>query len=143
MSFIFGWFFGQKLEDIGICVVFVEQQDVSIVFWCGVFLSCFLDTFCDILANTMLFRLVFVDDFGVSCEVFVWKASKTRSFCLVDGSIVKQQEAATRASQSNRQRFRSNATKETEDTSRIRMDVITPPPFPPPPPHRAERQMQV
>ena len=79
---------------------------------------------------------------GVSCEVFVWKiwkASKTRGFCMVDISTVKQQEAATRALQSNRQRLRSNATKETEDTSRIRMDVITPPP----PPHRAERQMQV
>ena len=46
---------------------------------------------------------------------------------MVDVSKVKQPEAATRASQSNRQRLRSNATKETEDTSRIRMDVITPP----------------
>ena len=67
--------------------------------------------------------------------MFVWKASKTRGFCMLDVSKVKQQEAATRASQSNRQRSRSNATKETEDTSRIRMDVITPrPPHPPPPP---------
>ena len=41
---------------------------------------------------------------------------------MVDVSTVKQQEAA------NRQRLRSNATKETEDTSRIRMDVIPPPP---------------
>ena len=32
VSFIFGCFFGQKLENIGICVVFAEQQDVSIVF---------------------------------------------------------------------------------------------------------------
>ena len=47
---------------------------------------------------------------------------------MTEVSRVKQQEAATRASQSNRQRSRSNATKETEDTSRIRMDVITPPP---------------
>ena len=89
---------------------------------------------------------------------------------MVDVSKVQQQEAATRASQSNRQRLRSNATKETEDTNRIRMDVITPPlhsppipphpppPYPPiPPPHpplstppspplpppRTERQMQV
>ena len=52
---------------------------------------------------------------------------------MVDVSKVKQQEAATRASQSNRQHLRSKATKETEDTSRIRMDVITPPL--PPPPH--------
>ena len=69
--------------------------------------------------------------FGVSCEVVVWKASKHEGFCVVDVSRVKQQEAATRASQSNRQRLRSNATKETEDTSRIRMDVVTPrPPHP-------------
>ena len=47
---------------------------------------------------------------------------------MVDVSAVKQQEAATSASQSNRQRLRSNATKETEDTSRARMDVITTPP---------------
>ena len=80
----------------------------------------------------MLFVL-FLMIVGVSCEVFVWKASKTRGFCMVDVSKVKQQEAATRASQSNRQRLRSNATKETEDTSRIRMDVITPPPIPPHP----------
>ena len=45
---------------------------------------------------------------------------------MVDVSKVKQQEEATRASQSNRQRLRSNTTKEKEDTSRIRMDVITP-----------------
>ena len=52
---------------------------------------------------------------------------------MVDVSKVKQQEAATRASPSNRQRLRSNATKETEDTSRIRIDVITHP-IPPPTP---------
>ena len=56
---------------------------------------------------------------------------------MVDVSKVKQQEAATRASQSNRQRSRINATKETEDTNRIRMDVITPPPHPPPTPARS------
>ena len=53
---------------------------------------------------------------------------------MFDVSKVKQQEAATRASLSNRQPLRSNATQETEDTSCIRMDVITPPPHPPPPP---------
>ena len=49
---------------------------------------------------------------------------------MVGISKVKQQKAATRASQSNRQRWRSNATKETEHRSRIR----TPPPYPPPHP---------
>ena len=81
---------------------------------------------------------------SLSCFLGTWKALKTRGICMVDVSKVTQQGSARRASQSNRQRLRSNATKETEDTSRIRMDVITPPPIPPPPPpHRAERQMQV
>ena len=71
--------------------------------------------------------------FGVRCEAFVWKASKLEGFCMVDVSKVKQQEAASTVSQSDRQRLRSNATKETEDRSRIRMDVITPPPSPPHP----------
>ena len=35
MSFTFGLFFGQKLENIGICVVFVEQDDVSIILVCS------------------------------------------------------------------------------------------------------------
>ena len=80
MSFIFGWFFGQKLEDIGICVVFVEQQDVSIVFWCGVFLSCFLDTFCDILANTMLFVLFLLMILGLVAKFLFGKPPKLEVF---------------------------------------------------------------
>ena len=68
--------------------------------------------------------------FRVSFEVFVWKASKTRGFCMVDVSKVKQQEAATRAPQSNRQRSRINATKETEDTTAFAWTSS-----PPPPPH--------
>ena len=92
------------------------------------------------LSQIPCFRLLCMMILGVRCEVFVWKASKHEGFCMVDVSKMKQQEAATRASQSNRQRLRSNAKKETEDTSRIRMDVITPPPTPcpPPPPPRAE-----
>ena len=75
--------------------------------------------------------LIFVDFCG-QLRSFCLESCKSRGFCMVDVSTVKQQEAA------NRQRLRSNATKETEDTSRIRMDVI-----PPHPPNRAERQMQV
>ena len=71
VSFNFGWFFGQKLEDIGICVVFVEQQDVSIV----VGVEFFVLFFGYVLRHSRkyhAFRLVFVDDFGISCEVFAW-----------------------------------------------------------------------
>ena len=84
-------------------------------------------------------RRVILMLFGVSCEVFIWKASKHEGFCMVDVSNVKQQEAATRASQSNRQRMRSNATKETEDTSRIRMDVIL---HPTPIPHHPRTELK-
>ena len=67
--------------------------------------------------------------FGVSCEVFVWKASKSRGFCMVDVSKVsnkKRQQGLHRATGSDHGRHHPPI-----------------PPSPPPPPHRAERQMQV
>ena len=147
VSFIFGRFFGRKLENPVFCVVFANNTMVR-CFRFPLFFSWFLPALFFLVRflrkrrKYHVFRLCCLLIFRVSCEVFVWKASKTRGFCMLDVSKVMQQEAATRASQSNRQRSRSNATKETEDTSRIRMDVITPPPFPPSPrPHRAERQM--
>ena len=66
----------------------------------------FLVTFLQNCRKYHVIRLLRLMILAVRCEVFVWKASKHEGFCMVD--ITKQQEAATRASQSNRQRLRSN-----------------------------------
>ena len=68
-------------------------------------------------------------------EVFAWSTCGKPSN--------KYPEMTTKTIATNKGRRRS--TKEKENTSRSRMDVITPPPPSPPPkpPHRVERQMQV
>ena len=131
-------FFGQKLENPEFCVAFVNKTMFRI-FVFHIFLSYFFRN----CSKYHVFCLLFLMIFGVRCEAFVWKASTHEGFCMVDVSKVKQQEAASTVSQSDRQRLRSNATKETEDRSRIRMDVITPPHPPPPPPHRAGKKSRV
>ena len=64
-----------------------------------------------------------------SVAKFVWKAAKTRGFCMVDVWKVKHPPPPTTAPHHRR------STKEKESTSRIRMVVMTAPP-PPPPLHR-------
>ena len=89
VSFIFGRFFGQKLENPKFCVVSTRRCFGYFFHSC---LSCFLVTFLRNCCKYHVFRLLVLMILGVRCEVFAWKASKTRGFCMVDVSRVKQQE---------------------------------------------------
>ena len=91
-------------------------------------LSWFLVSFLRNCRKYHAFRLWFLLIFRVSCDVYVWKASKTQGFCMVDVSKVMQQEAA------NRQRLRSNRRHKPHSHGRHH-----PQPHPPTL-HRAERQ---
>ena len=89
VSFIFGRIFGQKLENLDFCVVFVNKMMFRALFY-----SCLLFLWWK-CRKYHAFRLCFLLIFRISVEVFVWKALKTRAFCVADVSKVKQQETAS------------------------------------------------
>ena len=69
---------------------FRQQHDVSALSFSHVFCSCFLVAFLRKCRKYHAFLAFVKLIFCVVFEVFVWKAAKTRGFCMVDVSKEKQ-----------------------------------------------------
>ena len=90
VSFIVGRFFWSKSGKPCNLRGFRQQHDVSVFAFPHVFCSCFLVAFLRKCRKYHAFLAFIKLIFCVVFEVFVWKAAKTRGFCMVDVSKVKQ-----------------------------------------------------
>ena len=121
-----GGFFLVEIRKPCILRGFRQQHDVSVFSFSNVLRSCFLVAFFAKVSQIPCFSCFFKFNFSVIFEVFVWKS----------GKLPKQREVfawSTCGKPSNKypemttKTIRRRSTKQKENTSRIRMDVITPP----------------